>query len=101
MFALLVYLAAAAPTPPASYAELQLACPESHQERDYYVLALLQDRCEGAPVVARLPTISPIEVLLADREGGYLVRTSFGVTGWVHVQDGSVFTPMGLRFAGD
>ena len=50
--------------------------------------------------VAVLPEGSEIEVLLADRDDWYLVRTSFGLVGWYSTH-GSLITPIGLVFAGD
>lgn len=70
---------------------------------------------EGAPVlklyasqdkkntVAILPPGSDIEVVLHDAPDWYLVRSSFGLVGWVHVEEGSMYMnqQIGVYFKGD
>ena len=51
--------------------------------------------------VAVLPEGSEIEVLLSDGEHWYLVRSSFGLVGWVQAMNGERNTPIGVSFAGD
>ena len=52
-------------------------------------------------VVASLPEGSPVTVLLNKGEQ-YLLKTSFGLVGWVLIPGGSQETPIeGLYFAGD
>ena len=51
--------------------------------------------------VAVLPEGSEIEVLLSDDPKWYLVRSSFGLVGWVEVPEYAMNTNIGLSFAGD
>ena len=51
--------------------------------------------------VAVLPVGSDIEVLLCDEKDWYLIRSSFGLVGWVFVAEGLYDTQIGVRFAGD
>ena len=53
--------------------------------------------------VAILPPGSDIEVVLHDAPDWYLVRSSFGLVGWVHVEEGSMYMnqQIGVYFKGD
>jgi SH3-like domain-containing protein len=47
-----------------------------------------------------LPQGAPIEVLINDGEW-YLVRSSFGLTGWVRVKESAMGSSIGVYFMGD
>ena len=63
-------------------------------------LTLYQDKTKSEKV-AVIPQGGEIEVLLADGSEWYLVRSSFGLVGWVYVREGLYRTKIGVRFAGD
>ena len=69
-------------------------------EKDQKGLTLYTDKTKTNKV-AILPIGSDIEVLLHEKPDWYLVRSSFGLVGWVFVPFGLHETKIGVRFAGD
>ena len=63
-------------------------------------ITLYQDKSKKKSV-AVLPEGSEIEILLSDDPKWYLVRSSFGLVGWVEINEYAYKTPIGLRFNGD
>lgn len=58
---------------------------------------------DGKETVARLPKGSPLTVVLNEGESWYLIKTSFGLMGWLKIEGGSQEADAveGLFFAGD
>ena len=63
-------------------------------------ITLYQDKSKKKSV-AVLPEGSEIEILLSDDPKWYLVRSSFGLVGWVEINEYAYKTPIGLHFNGD
>ena len=67
----------------------------------------LYDKIDGGNVVASLPANYEVEVLVAESaqygSAWYLVRTSFGLTGWARLDQGFDSKPSvkGLNWHGD
>lgn len=68
-------------------------------------LTLFETDALAGNVVAKIPANSPVEVLVAkhppkpdEQPRLYLVRTSFGLTGWARIEQGDV---EGIEYAGD
>lgn len=74
--------------------------PEFSTDTKPVLVSLYSDQSKSK-TVAKLPEGSEIEVLLADGETWYLVRSSFGLVGWVEVPIGAMSTTIGVYFAGD
>ena len=74
--------------------------PEFSTDSTPVIVTLYSDTSKSQSV-AKLPEGSEIEVLLADGETWFLVRTSFGLLGWVEVPMGAMSTAIGVQFAGD
>ncbi len=75
--------------------------PEHLQdEKKTVTVTLYRDKSKSA-VVARLGVGSEIEVLLADGPKWYLVRTSFGLVGWVPFDSAARDSAIGIGYAGD
>ena len=64
------------------------------------VVTLYADKTKTQKV-AVLTEGSEIEVLLSDDPKWYLVRSSFGLVGWVEIPSSAMFTNIGLYYAGD
>ena len=84
---------------PMYYVGIQTTVQNIEPNKKSY-LTLYQDK-KKSKKVAVLPQGSEIEVLLADGPEWYLVRSSFGLVGWVYVTQGLYRTKIGVRFAGD
>ena len=84
---------------PMYYVGIQTTVQNVERNKKSY-LTLYQDKTKRKKV-AVLPQGSEIEVLLADGPEWYLVRSSFGLVGWVYVVEGLRYTKIGVRFAGD
>ena len=84
---------------PFEYVGVKSRVTHGGEEGGSTTVTLFADK-EKKGKVAVLPEGSEIEVLLADRDGWYLVRTAFGLVGWYSI-DGDLITPIGLVFAGD
>ena len=85
---------------PFFYVGIQTKVQEVGGEKDQKGLTLYTDKTKTNKV-AMLPIGSEIEVLLYEQPDWYLVRSSFGLVGWVFVPFGVHDTKIGVRFAGD
>ncbi|MAA77781.1 MAG: hypothetical protein CL916_00860 [Deltaproteobacteria bacterium] len=84
---------------PMHYVGITTTVQNIEPEKKTY-LTLYQDKSKSKKV-AVLPQGSEIEVLLCEDSEWYLVRSSFGLVGWVYVIEGLRQTKIGVRFAGD
>ena len=85
---------------PFLYVGIQTKVQDVNGEQDQKGLTLYTDKTKTNKV-AILPIGSDIEVLLHEKPDWYLVRSSFGLVGWVYVPLGLYDTKIGVRFAGD
>ena len=85
---------------PFLYVGIQTKVQDVNGEKDQKGLTLYADKTKTNKV-AILPIGSDIEVLLHEKTDWYLVRSSFGLVGWVYVPFGLYDTKIGVRFAGD
>lgn len=85
---------------PFLYVGIQTKVQDVNGEKNQKGLTLYTDKTK-INKVAILPIGSDIEVLLHEKPDWYLVRSSFGLVGWVYVPLGLYDTKIGVRFAGD
>ena len=85
---------------PYNYVGIKTTVQSLGSKKDKTPLVLYSDM-KKSMTVATLPVGAEIEVLLHEKPDWYLVRTSFGLVGWVYVPMGLYDTKIGVRFAGD
>ena len=85
---------------PFQYVGIKAKVQKMHQDDGPVLVTLFADKSKKKKV-AVLPEGSEIEVLLSDDPKWYLVRSSFGLVGWVEIPEYAMNTNIGLSFAGD
>ena len=85
---------------PYQYVGLKTKIKRIGPKEDPPILVPLYADKSKTNTVAVLSEGSEIEILVTQDNDWYLARTSFGLVGWVHVNQ-EMYTPFGLYFAGD
>ena len=85
---------------PFQYVGVKTKVRKMPNEEGSVLVTLYADKTKKKKV-AVLSEGSEIEVLLSDDPKWYLVRSSFGLVGWVEIPEYAMMTNIGLYYAGD